>query len=472
MKKIKYSLILTIITILSTSCSDFLDSELKGEHSSDSYYTSKANAISAVTGIYNSLYNNKLWVFTDVASDDAVKGGNSGDQGDINDINDFSANADNGIIATFWQSTYETISQANNAITYIPNIDMDDDLKARLIGEAKFLRAYSYFNLVNIFGEIPLKLEPQNTDETINVGLSEITTIYNQIKQDLSDAVKDLPQFYSTETGRVTQGAALTLLAKVNLYQENYTECLKNIDSIQNLSIYSLEANYEDLFITGAEESPEVIFDLQFINNDVASLGNWLNVWFAPSYEGGYYFNAPTQEYVDAFSEKTSDGEDDPRLDISIGREGKPWFNDTTFSASWSEATGYLVKKYNEDLKDDAAKSQSTVPYHILRYADVILMKAEALNESGSTTLATNEVNTIRNRAQLDSIITTTQISLRETIRNERRKELGFEFNRFFDLMRYGKSTATAALPDLPWTGERFYFPIPQSEIDSNTALQ
>jgi len=472
MKKIKYSLILITVVILSFSCNDFLDTELKGEYTSEGFFTSEANATAAVTGVYNSLYDNKLWVFTDVASDDAVKGGNAGDQADINDIDNFSATSDNGIIATFWQDTYETISQANNAITYIPAIDMDEELRDRLVGETKFFRAYSYFNLVNIFGKVPLKIEPQNTDATINVGLSEVSAIYAQIKQDLTDAIAVLPDSYSSETGRATKGAALALLAKVNLFQKNYTECLNNIQTLENLSIYDLEPNYEDLFAAGAEKSNEIIFGLRFLVDDVVSLGNWLNVWFAPSIEGGYYFNAPTQEYVDAFTEQTTGGEDDPRLDASIGRDGKPWFNNTTFSATWSEATEYLVKKYNEDMVEGVAKAQSTVPYHILRYADVLLMKAEALNESGSTSTAIAEVNKVRNRAKLASVTTATQASLRTIIRNERRKELGFEFNRFFDLMRYGQSAATTALPDLPWNGEHFYFPIPQSEIDSNTALQ
>lgn len=476
MKRIKYHILLFALIISTFSCSNFLDSELNGEYSSGTFFTSEANAIAAVTGIYNSLYNNYLWVFTDVASDDAVKGGNAGDQADISDIDNFSATSDNGIIATFWEDTYETISQANNAINYIPNIDMDTELQTRLIGEAKFLRAYSYFNLVNIFGEVPLKLLPQNSSETINIGLSDIESIYTQIESDLTDAIEVLPVNYATETGRITKGAAFALLAKVNLYQEKYTECLTNIDSVQSLNIYSLETNYNDLFVVGAEESNEIIFGLCFINNDVVSLGNWLNVWFAPSIEGGYYFNAPTQNYVDVFSEQTSNGDDDPRLDASIGRDGKTWFNDSTFySATWSEATGYLVKKYNEDYAqnkiDGIAKSQSQVPYHIIRYADVLLMKAEALNELDNSS-AKAAINEIRIRAGLSETTATSQSDLRQVIRNERRKELAFEFNRFFDLMRYGQSTATTALPELPWTSERYYYPIPQSEIDSNTALE
>ena len=471
MKKIKI-LILIAFSLLTFSCENFLQKDLKGEYTSENFFTSAENATMAVNGIYNSLYNNTLWIFGDVASDDAVKGGNAGDQADINGINDFTATADNGVLNTYWKSTYEVIARANNAIAYIPTIPMDSTLRNRLVGEAKFLRSYAYFNLVNIFGKIPLKLKPQNTSDAIYVGLSEIPTIYGQIENDLKYSIKVLPDSYiDDDKGRITKGAAFALLAKVDLYQQKFSDCLINIDSLELLHQYELEPKYADLFKSGGEDSKEVIFGIRYITNDTVSLGNNLNVWFSPSIEGGYYFDAPTQSYVDAFSEKTQSGEDDPRLDASIGRDGKPWFNKRIFSASWSEATGYLVKKYDEDMVAGIAKSQSTIPYHAIRYADILLMKAEALNEENKTNLAILEVNKVRNRANLPLIGTSDQLTLRDIIRNERRKELGFEFHRFFDLMRWGKDVAKAALPDLPWTDSRFYFPIPQSELDTNKAI-
>lgn len=456
------------------SCSDFLDVDLKDRYVTETYYTSEEAAISEVTGIYNSLYGIKWWVFGDVASDDAIKGGNAGDQVDISAIDDFSATADNGMLATFWQATYETISRANNGIAYIPDISMDETLKARLIGEAKFLRAFSYFNLANVYGKVPLKLLPQETGETLNVGLSEVVQIWAQIEQDLKDAIAVLPASYTNETGRATKGAAYGLLAKVSLYQGKYNECLSNITLLDSLKQYGLETDYAGLFKPGAEDSKEVLFGLRFLYDETVTLGNEFDVWMAPSTEGGYYFNAPTQSYVDAFTEKTSANEDDPRLDASIGRDGKFWFNGTTFSSSWSE-TGYLVKKYNMDRSSDMAKAHTIVPYHYLRYADILLMKAEAINELGGTDAITNAaaaVNLVRNRAGLANTTATTQADLRNVIRNERRKELGFEFHRFFDLMRWGKSAAQEALgSSFPWTEPRFYYPVPQAEIDANQAL-
>jgi len=472
----KYDIILSLTLLgLFSSCSGFLDEKLKGQYSAENYYTTEEAATQAVNGIYNSLYSIKLWIFGDVASDDAVKGGNAGDQGDINFINDFTASSDNGVISTFWQDTYETISRANNVIAYVPSMSIDATLRDRLVGEAKFLRAFSYFNLVNVFGKVPLKLLPQTTQANINVGLSEVSAIYTQIEKDLNDAIAVLPASYSSEKGRVTKGAAYGLLAKADLYQQKYAECLTNINALESLKQYRLAGNYADLFKAGAEDSSEIIFGIRYVNDTKASLGNLMTVWFAPSTEGGYYFDAPTQSYVDAFTEKDTTGADDPRLDASIGRDGKPWFNKTTYSSSWSEATGYLVKKYDEDAVPGLAIAQSTVPYHYMRYADILLMKAEAINELGgadAVAKAAVPLNQVRKRAGLAPTTASTQGALRAVIRNERRKELGFEFHRFFDLMRWGKEAAETALgSDFKWKEPRFYFPLPQEELDANKAL-
>ncbi|MGM9736654.1 MAG: RagB/SusD family nutrient uptake outer membrane protein [Candidatus Cryptobacteroides sp.] len=470
MKKLTYSILIASAAMWATSC-NFLDEELKGGYTSESFYKDAKNAEMAVNGVYNSLYDHKLWIFTDVASDDAVKGGNAGDQADINSIDNFSATADNGPINEFWQHTYETITRANNVITNVQKMNINEQTKASYVAQSKFFRAYSYFNLVNIFGQVPLKLLPQDNHDAIHVGLSGIDKIYEQIDKDLADAVTVLPEEYTpSEAGRVTRGAALALLAKSKLYQKDYNACLGAISQIEQLDIYDLEQNFSDLFMRGGEDSVESMFAIRYANNTTAQLGNNLNVWFAPSPEGGYYFNAPTEDFVRTFDESTVNGETDPRLDASIGREGQPWFG-TTFSSSWSEATGYLVKKYHEALPEGEAISQSTIPQHILRYADVLLMKAEALNES-SQAGAEIPLNRVRSRANLAQVSGLSQDQMRVLIRKERRRELSFEFQRFFDLMRYGKEYATTALPDLPWNAERYYFPLPQSETDINTSIK
>ena len=457
-----------------SACDDFLTENLKGDYNASNILSNKVQATAAVNAIYNAAaYSVNLWKFGDVASDDAVKGGNDGDQAEIGYLDDFSASSDNGVISEFWQNTYETISRANNVINGLGSASMSEADKAQLIAEAKFLRAYSYFQLVNIFGPVPLKLDPQNTDKNIYVGLSTETAIYQQIEDDLNAATVLPVSYTGTEVGRATRGAAYGLLAKAQLYQGKYTEALQSIASLKSLNVYDLDA-YANLFRLGNENSIETIFAIQFLSEQVPSLGNSLNQWLAPSVESGYYFDNPTQDWVDCFNEKQTNGDDDLRLDASIGRDGKAWLNGDTFSASWS-STGYLVKKHNQPLSEVSAgrKGDGGLAYIYLRYADILLMEAECQNELHHPELAEAPLNRVRGRAGLAPMSGKSEADMRSIIRNERRKELGFEFHRFFDLMRYGKEAAEAALGEkFRWSEPRFYFPIPQTELDANLGIR
>jgi len=466
--KARIIIAIAAVALVSVSCEKFLEENLKGGYTAENYYTTVSKAEMAVNAVYNSLYNNILWMFGDVASDDSVKGGSDGDQPQINEIDALTATSDHGNVGSFWQDTYETISRANNCIDAIGKMEIDEKVAANLIGQAKFLRAYSYFNLVNIYGMVPLKTKPQKTADAIHVGLSSIEDIFAQIDADLADAAAGVGDL---KDGHVNRTAAYALLAKSKVFQGKWADALNAIAALEEVAAgYDLDPVYENLFRPGGEDSVESIFAIRYGSNKTASLGDNLCVWFAPFEEGGYNFNAPTQSYVDAFDELTVGGDTDPRLDASIGRDGMPWFNGTTFKKEWGGATGYLVKKYDQDDVEGQAKSQSTVPQHRIRYAEVLLLKAEALNESG---LAGAEVplNKVRARAGLAPTTATTQAQLRDVIRKERRRELGFEFHRFFDVMRYGKEYAVAAIGPAAWPGSRYYFPIPQGETDANAAL-
>ena len=486
MKKIISFCILLFFAL--TSCEDFLTEELKGEFSSDTFYQNDKQAIQALIGVYNAISfrssDNDIWVFGDVASDDAVKGGNPGDQAEIVYIDEFTANATNGIIINYWTFVYEAITRANNVMANVPAVSMEEELKNRIIGEAKFIRAYSYFNLVNIFGKVPLKLLPPTTQEAIHVPLSEITDIYLQIEKDLTDAVTVLPVSYSpTDIGHVTRGAALAMLGKVSLYQQKWSAAIGYFQQVEALGIYYLLPDYADNFKLAFENSNESIFEIQHLTDQIPSTGSAMNQWFAPSPEGGYYFNAPTQSLVDAF-EKSATNEVDPRLDASVGRDGQPWLNGDIYSAAWSPATGYLTKKHQQPLSEvpSPRKGDGGLNYIYLRYADVLLMKAEAFNETNSADSAIANLNKVRQRARasfngtppadlLADITTADQNLLRTAIQKERRVELAQEFHRYFDLMRWGKAVAEAALgADFNYETKR-YLPIPQEEVDKNQAI-
>jgi len=480
--------ILLVLTLVSlSSCEKFLTEDLKGTFSTETYYQNENQALQGINGVYNAIAftnpDNAMWVFGAVASDDAVKGGNPGDQAEISYIDDFTADANNGIIVNYWTFAYEAIARANNVIAMVPQVTMDETLKNRIIGEAKFIRGYSYFNLVNVFGKVPLKLLPQTSQETIHIPLSEVNVIYQQIEKDLTEAAATLPESYSsTDKGRVTKGAALGMLGKVCLYQEKWTDAINYFHQVENLGLYGLLDNYGDNFKLAFENSKESIFEIQHLAGQSPGQGNSMNQWFAPPGEGGYYFNAPTQSLADAF-EKTSEEVYDPRIDASIGRDGQPWLNGDLFSAGWSP-TGYLTKKHQQPLSEisSSLKGDGDLNYIYLRYADVLLMKAEAFAQSGSADSAKANLNKVRLRARnsyngtppadlLPEIETSDINLLKEAIRKERRVELAQEFHRFFDLMRWGKAIAEPALgPDFSYEANR-YFPLPQAEIDANQAI-
>ena len=486
--RISGSILLAGLLLITGGCTDFLTEDLKGEFSSSTFYKNESQALQAINGVYNGMLfrdlNNSLWVFGDVASNDAIKGGSPGDQAEITYIDEFNADATNGIINSYWIFVYEDIARANNVITNVPAVEMNEGLRNRIVGEAKFIRAYNYFNLVNIFGRVPLKLLPQLTQEAIHLPLSDVSTIYQQIEKDLTDASLVLPPSYSgNDIGRVTKGAALAMLGKVSLYQQKWSEAINYFHQVESPGEYGLLPDYANLFKFEYENSRESIFEIQHLTNQVPSLGNALNQWFAPSSEGGYFFNAPTQDLVNAFETSTT-GEADPRLDVSIGREGQPWLNGEPFNASWSPSTGYLTKKHQQPLSEISSsfKDNGDLNYIYLRYADVLLMKAEAFNETGMADSALANLNKVRARARasfhgtlpadlLQDITTSNANELRPIIRHERRVELAQEFHRYFDLMRWGKAVAETALGQEFNYETKRYVPIPQAEIDANQAL-
>ncbi|MBT1711872.1 RagB/SusD family nutrient uptake outer membrane protein [Fulvivirgaceae bacterium PWU5] len=492
MKRV-YIIFLIMAALLPTACSDFLDEQLQGTYSNATFYKTEAHALLAVNAIYNVASfvstNNDLWVFGDVASDDAAKGGQAGDQTDIQNIDDFTYQRNNSYLEKFWKHYYEGISRANYLLYYGNNIDMDVELRNRVLGEAKFLRAYFYFNLVNVFGEIPLKLMPPINSDEINKPLSSVDVVYTQIIKDLEEAAPALDDTYSgADVGRVTKGAAYGMLAKAHLYRGEWQATLDAIDQVDALGLYSLQPVYKNNFLDSTQNNSESLFELQHLSRQTPTLGSHLNQWFGESPGNGYGFNVPMPGFVNAF-ERTEAELVDPRLDYTVGREGQPWVLGETFDPEWS-ATGYLVRKHRQSISKNLI-GDAGLNYVYLRYADILLMKAEALNELSRPAEALDPLNAVRRRAResylydvdlpgygaipdglLPDVTATGQQAVREAIQHERRIELGFEFHRYFDLMRYGRFVAEAALEGTGFSyATHRYFPIPQSERDTNTAL-
>ena len=498
-KNMKYILrtslvLLVITTVLNTGCKKFLDEELLGERSDQQFYQTAEDAELALTGIYNILTfanaNNRLWVFGDVASDDAAKGGNPGDQADIGLIDDFNISTINGNLENVWVLYYEGISRANWLLDNIGGIDMDQERKDEIIGEAKFLRAYYYFWLANIFGNIPVHTKVPTVPEMQKAATPYAEIYSNVIMPDLTDAISKLPE--TGAPGQVTKYAAWGLLAKSHLFMKNWTDAENAANEVIKSGLFNLEQLYSNNFQQASKDNQEVIFSVQHLAAQDPWLGNRLNQWFAPQATNGYGFNAPTQNFVDAF-ESINDTIVDPRLDYTVGREGKIWTDTIVFDPAWSP-TGYLNRKYNQPLAEvpKESKADGELNYQFMRYSDVLLMMAEALNEQGKTGAAVSYVNMMRKRAResymydpslpgypnipnglLPDIQDNGQSGVRSAIRHERRVELGFEFHRYFDVIRYGPNYANQAFSDKPNFNyeTNMFMPIPQSELDTNFEL-
>jgi hypothetical protein len=489
--------IIAALFCLATGCKKVLNQPILGQYSTANFFTNDANAQLAVNAAYTSLTftdasSNAIWVLGDVASDDAIKGGNAGDQADFQSVQDFNIDPSNSAVEAVWQRYYEGVFTCNVVTDGLTNnTAISSTVRTQGLGQAEFLRAYYYFNLTVAYGAIPLHLKVETPAEA-QKPVSPQSAIFAQIEQDCTSAAAVLPTTWSgADLGRVTKGAALALLAKTYLFEGKWALAASTAQQVEALNLYSLLPVYADNFRAATKNNAECIFSIQHQTGLTPFQGNNLNVWFAPRSIGGYGFFYPTQSLVDNY-EKSPSGVDDPRLDYSIARAGYPYF-DSTFDPSWT-TTGYLCKKHCQPLSEipTAIKGDGNLNYQAIRFADVLLMEAEALNESGNSVAALVPLNKVRKRAResylydstlpgygtvptglLPDITTTDQSQLRDDIRRERRSELALEFHRFFDIIRYGASYANGVLSYKPlfnYNTDKF-FPIPESERETNPNL-
>ncbi|ALD22379.1 RagB/SusD family nutrient uptake outer membrane protein [Hymenobacter sp. DG25A] len=495
-KRITLSL-LTLLGLSMAACEKFLDQPVLGQFEAGAFFTSDANTILAVNAAYVPLSfrdaaSNPIWVLGDVASDDAVKGSNPGDQADFDNIDQFNITPINSAVEALWKRYYDGVFRCNVVLDGLPesNTRVSAGVRQQAMGQAQFLRAYYYFQLTTIYGRIPLRVKVETPAELQSPARDQ-SVIYAQIEADCLAAANNLPESWSgADQGRATKGAALALLAKTYLYEQKWALAAQTAQQVEGLG-YKLLPVYADNFRAATKYNSEAIFAVQHTSGLSPAQGNNLNQWFAPRQQNGYGFFHPTQSLVDNF-EKAPDGTPDPRLDYSIGREGQLFFGEP-FDVNWS-TTGYLSKKHLQPLSEipAAIKGDGDLNFQAIRYAEVLLIDAEASNEAGNPTAALAALNQVRKRAResylndptlagtgtvpeglLPDITTNDQGQLRDIIRQERRSEMALEFQRYFDIMRYGEAYARQALGTIPnfnYAQHRFY-PIPQSERDTNKRL-
>ena len=489
-----------VLLIAGAGCKKVLNRPIDGAFTTTNFFTSDANAGLAVANAYKFLSfssgaNNAIWVLGDVGSDDAVKGGNPGDQADFDAIHDFNILTTNSAVEAVWQNYYNGIFACNVVLDGLATggHGVSDAARTEDMAEVQFLRAYYYFVLTTCYGNIPLHLTVES-GTAAQKPVSSQDTIFLQIEKDCIAAAAVLPATVTADQlGRASKGAALALLAKTYLFHSNltnhYTLAAQTAEQVEGMG-YSLTQLYYDNFRAATKANTEEIFSINHIAGTLG-IGNELNAWFAPRVLNGYGFFWPTQSLINNFETATG-GQVDPRLDYSVARAGHPYF-DTPFDSTWT-ATGYLTRKMVQPLYEvpSATKNVGTVNYEALRLGEILLIDAEALNESGQSAQALVPLNLVRKRAResylydtslvghgtvpaglLPDITVTDQVQLRDIIRRERRSELALEFHRFFDVIRYGSAYATAALS--PGTNFNYsvnqFYPIPQSERDANPNL-
>lgn len=495
----KYLIIIIAIFSLTTSCKKILDQQPQGPYPTSEFFQTESHAKLAINACYEPLSfansNNRLWVVTDIVSDDAVKGGFPGDQADIEQIDNFQIFEDNGNIITIWSIYYEGISRCNMVLKNVPDIVMDEALKNRILGEAFFLRGYFYYQLCNIYGNIPLVLVPL-APEDMQIPNTQQNIVYEHVESDfissfdlLELALQQNPSVYpSSELGRATPGAAKALLAKTYLFEKKWEDAVNATMAVSSYG-YSLMPVYQHNFNVNYDNNNEQIFQIQHLSEQSPVQGSRLNQWLAPRKQNGYGFNEPTQNFVDEF-EFTGDSVYDPRLDYTLGREGQLWFDDIPYSPTWS-STGFNQKKTLQPLSEipTSTKGDADLNFTVIRYAEILLIRAESLCEMGNCAEALIPLNQVRKRAResylfddkftdfgtipeglLPDITTTEPVALTAAIRHERRVELGFESMRYFDIIRYGKQYAESALIDKDNFVYEIHkvFPIPQTEIETN----
>ncbi|MEX2574715.1 MAG: RagB/SusD family nutrient uptake outer membrane protein [Balneolaceae bacterium] len=462
-----------LVSLFLVSCDDdFLLKAPPDALPEDGYYSSSDRAIAAINAAYATFQNgslNSYWMHKAMAgpSDDITISQTAGTE-----FNNFAYTASDPLLWEVYPKLYEGVYRSNKVLETVPEIEIDAALKERIVGEAKFLRALYYWYLTTFWGEVPLYTQTFERPDDALIAKSPISEIYEVIIQDLEDAVQSLPVSYSeSDEGRATRGAAQALLGKVHLYDENYVEAEDWLGRVIDSDVYELVPDFETIIHHEYPNNAESIFELQFENSPPGGIGNSRVNQNIPRIVGGDGMQQPTQSIVDAFENG------DPRQSYSIflpGEEFAPQFGSEfeTWNPEWS-LTGYSMKKGLWPVRN---QDNSDTNILLIRYADVLLMYAEAANELNMIDEARDALNQVRQRPSVDmpprtEAETGNQQDMFEAIVHERRVELAFEFHRFFDLKRWG--LAEEVLGDVGYTDESHrYFPLPQNEIDTNPQLE
>ena len=488
MKQYIFKISLAAILISTFSCSDFLDRKPLDQLTSDNFYQTESEVNLGLISIYTPMqdveWGGKGWMITEIPSDNSQAGGTDPE---FTPIDNFSVTPDNAPVANYWALHYRQITLANSVYTKVVEGEFDADTKNTFLAECQFLRAIAYFDLVRIYGGVPLITEPPVFGEELLFPRSSVEEVYELIRADLTFAAEHLPTEWSgSNAGRASKGAALAFLAKVHLTRRDYAKARDVAKEVIDLGVYDLMDSYEDNFILEkSDNNKESVFQIQFTGCGPFGSGNAQQAFFAPWGEGitkdrdGWGSQIPTSPLSNNPNTTIADAfePDDLRKKSTIMTPNAfyPNINASdggyTYPSTGASASGVNIKKYVVGSGPNICFMSTPQNSHIIRYSDVLLTYAEAIMELGGGITtdagALDAFNQVRTRAGLEAV---TQFD-QEAMLKERRVEFAFEGHRWFDLLRTGKAIEKMTLHGRPLGLDNLLFPLPASEIEVNPNL-
>lgn len=459
---------LSLLLVCSACQDDFLALSPISSADVDKFYKTPADFQTAILGAYSTLQTGGMYgnwfLFSEERSDNTEQEDYAGTTQVYGDFDTFTLLSTNSFISDAWNAHYRLINQCNTILERIQSITFPDAaLKDQLIGEAKFLRALSYFNLVRVYGDVPLVLTPISGAEAYQISRSPLADIYPQIEGDFSDAASKLPATHTGASfGRATKGAAATMLGKVYLTRKQYAQAAQALKSVIDGGAYVLLPSYATVFQDANAHNKESVFEVSYKASSQGEGSNFATN-FSPK-RGAVYitgqgsgqgYNRPTQNVIAAYEAG------DQRKTVSLSEtwtDGKQVYADPYVKKTFITA---LATAYDGDGN-----------WIVTRYADVLLMYAEALNEQGQTAQALPYLNQIRIRAGLAEKSGLSQVEMRLALEQERRIELAFEGHRWFDLVRTERALTVMKATGKTISERDLLFPIPQQQIDINPLLK
>lgn len=468
------NILIIFLCILATSCSeDFIEIAPISEQSLDNFFKSAEDIEQAVAGAYDALQSDGQYGgvsgfnhFMEVRADNSYNTNTTQNSGTRAAFDNFSVDVSNPWLNNTWSSCYDGINRCNIILNRIDDIDMDASTKTARKGELHFIRALTYFNLVRIWGEVPLvTAERENVFDAFEDTRASVDAVYVQIVQDLNEAINELPLKGDTEAGRANKGAAQALLGKVYLTRGQWNEAANFLDDVISSGEYALEADFNKIFDRANEYGIESIFEVSFLENTNGE-GNSIESPDNPNEAN----NKPSPNYFALVDKQLADHPNDVRPDATID----------TIAVNGSTVNAFSGKFQGSAFQ--GADGSFGFNIIVLRYADVLLMLAEALNEQGyeADGRAFDLLNEVRIRAgagTYSSADLPNQQSFSEAIDLERRLELAFENHRWFDLVRTGRALEVmnnaigASALNFTMQPHQVLYPIPQAQIDASAGV-